>query len=107
MILFGLTLYNLSEKPIKLLENKWLIYLGKISFGVYMYHAIIMQLVGFIFLKSNLHSKISNLNSIIIFNLLVFVLTIIIAHLSFKYFESYFLSLKEKLIWNRKPKNFL
>lgn len=49
MILFGLTLYNLSEKPIKLLENKWLIYLGKISFGVYMYHAIIMQLVGFIF----------------------------------------------------------
>jgi hypothetical protein len=107
MLLFGLTLYNLSEKPIKLLENKWLIYLGKISFGVYMYHAIIMQLVGFIFLKSNLHSKISNLNSIIIFNLLVFVLTIIIAHLSFKYFESYFLSLKEKLIWNRKPKNFL
>jgi peptidoglycan/LPS O-acetylase OafA/YrhL len=107
MILFGLTLYILSEKPIKLLENKWLIYLGKISFGIYMYHAIMMQFVGFIFLKSNLHLKISNLNSIIIFNLLVFVSTIIIAHLSFKYFESYFLNLKEKLILNRKQKNFL
>ncbi|OWP74040.1 acyltransferase family protein, partial [Flavobacterium oreochromis] len=77
MILFGLILYNLSEKPIKLLENKWIIYLGKISFGIYMYHSIMMQFVGFIFLKSNIHLKISNLNSIIIFNILVFISTII------------------------------
>ncbi|POR13360.1 hypothetical protein BWK58_15530, partial [Flavobacterium columnare] len=102
MILFGLILYNLSEKPIKLLENKWIIYLGKISFGIYMYHSIMMQFVGFIFLKSNIHLKISNLNSIIIFNILVFISTIIIAHLSFKYFESYFLKLKENFIFDRK-----
>ena len=96
MILFGLTLCAFAEKPIKLLENKWLIYLGKISYGVYMYHAIMMQFVGYIFLKSNLHLKISNLNAIILFNLLVFTSTVITAHLSFKYFESYFLNLKDK-----------
>ena len=107
MILFGLTLRNLSEEPIKLLENKCLIYLGKISFGVYMYHAIMMQFVGFIFLKSNLHLKVSNLYSIIIFNSLVLVSTIIIAHLSFIYFESYFLRLKEKFKLKRIQKNFL
>ena len=101
MILFGLTLCAFAEKPIKLLENKLLIYLGKISYGVYMYHAIMMQFVGLIFLKSNLHLKISSLNSIIIFNLLVLVSTIITAHLSFKYFESYFLNLKDKYIVNK------
>ncbi len=102
MILFGLTLSSLVEKPIKVLENKLLIYLGKISYGIYMYHAIMMQFVGFIFLKSNLFLKISNLQSIIIFNLLVFIATIITAHLSFNYFESYFLNLKYKSIVNKK-----
>ncbi len=102
MILFGLTLCAFAEKPIKLLENKLLIYLGKISYGVYMYHAIMMQFVGFLFLKSNLHLKISNVNSIIIFNLLVLISTIITAHLSFKYFESYFLNLKNNLTLDKK-----
>lgn len=96
MVLFGMTLCSLAEKPIKLLENKLLNYLGKISYGVYMYHAIMMQFVGFIYLKSNLYLKISNLSSIIIFNLLVYISTILIAHFSFKYFESYFLKLKYK-----------
>ena len=98
MILFGLTLCSFAEKPIKLLENKLMIYLGKISYGVYMYHAIMMQFIGFIYLKSNLYYKISNISSIIIFNLLVLISTITIAHLSFKYFESYFLKLKYKKI---------
>jgi peptidoglycan/LPS O-acetylase OafA/YrhL len=105
MVLFGLTLQSFAEKPIKLLENKWLIYLGKISYGIYMFHAIMMQFAGFIFLKSNLHLKISNLNSIIIFNLLVFISTIITAHLSFKYFESYFLNLKGRLIFTGNKKS--
>jgi peptidoglycan/LPS O-acetylase OafA/YrhL len=96
MILFGITLCSFAEKPIKLLDNKPMIYLGKISYGVYMYHAIMMQFVGFIYLKSNLFLKISNLSSILIFNLLVFISTILLAHLSYKYFESYFLKLKYK-----------
>ena len=96
MVLFSLTLCSFAEKPLKLLENKLMIYLGKISYGIYVYHAIMMQFVGFIFLKSGLHLKISNLSSIIIFNLLVLISTILISHFSFKYFENYFLKLKYK-----------
>ena len=102
MLLFGLLICVLVEKPIKILENKLLNHLGKISYGVYMYHAIMMQIVGFLFLKFEFHLKISSLYSIILFNLLVFVFTIITAHLSFKYFESYFLNLKK----NYQKRNF-
>ncbi|HEY6142318.1 MAG TPA: acyltransferase [Flavobacterium sp.] len=94
MILFGLLICVLVEKPIKIIENKVLNHLGKISYGIYMYHAIMMQVTGFIFLKLNVHLRISSLYSILLFNLLVFTFTLITAHLSYKYFESYFLNLK-------------
>ena len=97
MILFGLTLCCFTGKPIKFLENKIVTYLGKISYGIYMYHTIMMQFVGYLFLKSNIYLHISNLYSIIIFHVLVLISTIITAHLSFKYFESYFLNFKNKL----------
>lgn len=107
MVFFGFTICSFAEKPIKLLNNRLLFYLGNISYGIYMYHAIMMQIVGFIFLKSNLHLKISSLYSIIVFNLLVLILTIIVSHLSFKYFESYFLNMKNKLTSKTIDKNFL
>ncbi len=95
MLLFGLLICVLVEQPIKILENKVLNYLGKISYGMYMFHAIMMQVAGFIFLKFSVPSKISSLESILLFNFLVFTFTIITAHLSYKYFESYFLNLKK------------
>lgn len=95
MFLFGLLLCFLVEKPIKILENKMINHLGKISYGIYMYHAIMMQMVGFIFLKLSIPLKITSLESILLFNLLVFIFTILTAHLSFKYFESYFLNFKK------------
>lgn len=95
MLLFGLVICAFVEKPIKILDNKLLNYLGKISYGIYMYHVIMMQVAGFIFLKYSVHLKISSWSSILFFNLLVFVFTIVTAHLSYKYFESYFLNLKK------------
>lgn len=94
MLLFGIVICAFAEKPIKILENKQMIYLGKISYGIYMFHAIMFQAVGFIFVKSNVYSKISSLNSILLFNFLVISFTIITAHFSYQYFESYFLNLK-------------
>lgn len=96
MLLFGLVICILVEKPIRFLENRALNYLGKISYGVYMYHAIMLQVVGFIYLKLSIHTIISALYSIMLFNLLVLMTTIIAAHLSYKYVESYFLNLKGK-----------
>ena len=97
-VLFGLTISSFAEKPIRILENKVLTYLGNISYGIYMYHAIMMQFVGFIFLKLTIIDKIPSYFSIILFNVLVLISTIIIAHLSYQYFESYFLNLKKKWI---------
>lgn len=97
-VLFGLTISSFAEKPIRILESKVLTYLGNISYGIYMYHAIMMQFVGFLFLKLTVIDKIPSYVSILIFNFLVLSSTIIIAHLSYQYFESYFLNLKKKLI---------
>ncbi len=97
-VLFGLTISSFAEKPIRILEGKILTYLGKISYGVYMYHAIMMQFVGFLFLKLTVIDKIPGYFSIIIFNVLVLIFTVITAHLSYQYFESYFLNLKKKWI---------
>ncbi|MBU2061621.1 MAG: acyltransferase, partial [Bacteroidetes bacterium] len=46
-ILYALIIYNLTNKnkPYKILENKIMNEIGKISFGVYMYHLIIIEVV--------------------------------------------------------------
>lgn len=96
-LLFGFVISVLSIKPIKVLENKTMNYLGKISYGIYMYHAIVMQLVGLIYLKVISKFGFQNTLDIIIINLAVIIITIIISHYSFKYYESYFLNLKRKM----------
>jgi peptidoglycan/LPS O-acetylase OafA/YrhL len=96
MILFGATLGTISLKPIPLLETKLLNYLGSISYGIYMYHAIVIQIAGFIYLKKLSTYNLSNELSILIFYLLSIMLTISLAHFSYKYFEMFFLKMKKK-----------
>lgn len=93
-ILFGFSISILAIKPIKALQNKTMNYLGKISYGIYMYHAIIIQLVGLLYLKIISEFDFQNTTDIIIINLTV-IITTIISHFSFKYYESYFLKLKK------------
>ncbi len=97
MLLFGLTIVALAQKSIKIFENKTFYYLGKISYGIYMFHVIIMQFVGFAFLKLIQKLNLPDILDILIINFTVIVGTIIISHLSFKYYESYFLKLKSKI----------
>lgn len=94
-ILLGLSISILSLSKINFLENKTLEYLGKISYGLYMYHSIVMQLVGFIFLKYIPLLKLPNCVFILLSNLMVINITILLSHLSYKYFESFFLNLKK------------
>lgn len=96
-MLFGLVLSALALKPMKVLENKAMNYLGKISYGIYMYHAIAMQLVGFLYLKVISKFGFTNTLDIILLNVCVIGLTIVVAHFSFKYYERYFLNLKYKV----------
>ena len=96
MILFGVVIFMLVSKPITFLENKKMQYLGKISFGIYMLHAITLQLVGFAYLKFLTILNLPNYILILIINILVLVITLLAAHFSYKYYESYFLNLKVK-----------
>ncbi len=96
VLLFGVTIFVLAQKPIKILENRIMKYLGKISYGIYMYHAIVMQLVGFIYMKAVSKFNFQYSVDVLFINIAIVLITIAISHLSYKYFETYFLNLKPK-----------
>ncbi|WP_196895403.1 acyltransferase family protein [Aureivirga marina] len=77
-------------------KNKALNYLGKISYGIYMYHVIFLNFVVFLFLKLKEKITLGDLTTIILINILTFGFTILASHISFKYYESFFLKLKNK-----------
>ncbi|MEM9686258.1 MAG: acyltransferase, partial [Bacteroidota bacterium] len=96
MVLFGLFLWSVTDKPLFEIKNKKLIYLGKISYGIYMFHGIAMHLIGFLTLKTVGFLNLPDAITIISYTVAVIVLTIVLAHFSYRYYESYFLRLKTK-----------
>ena len=90
-ILFGILILNLAGNPeaVISLENKIFNYLGKISYGLYIYHAIaiIFSIKALIFLR---------LNNLFLQYFCSIVITILLAGLSYKFYESYFINLKVK-----------
>jgi peptidoglycan/LPS O-acetylase OafA/YrhL len=90
-VLFGVLILNLSSNSnsILSLENKIFYYLGKISYGLYMYHGIAIVLV----LKALSRLQIEN---VFIEYILILFFTILFSGLSFKYIESYFINKKTK-----------
>ncbi len=95
MILFGLAISVLTLEPIKWLENKTMNYLGKISYGIYMFHAIVMQFVGLCYLKLVSTQGWNYYADVVLINLAVIAITIVVSHLSYRYYESYFLKFKK------------
>jgi len=97
MVLFGLFIHTITHNNLGIdIKNKTLNYLGKISYGLYMYHVIALNAVVFLFLKLQKADLFNDRLTIILMYIITFTLTIAIAHLSYKYFESYFLKLKNK-----------
>ena len=82
-----------NPKKIISLENKVFDYLGKISYGLYIYNPLVIFLVGLI-LKHYLTSSYV-LNLILIYFITISAV-IIISHLSFYYMEKIFLKFKDK-----------
>jgi peptidoglycan/LPS O-acetylase OafA/YrhL len=81
---------SLNPKTLMKLNNKYLNFLGEISYGIYMYHMIIVFGMVLIF-----KSKLDGLNNILssaIFYTLLTASVIIVSYLSKKFFENYFLS---------------
>jgi peptidoglycan/LPS O-acetylase OafA/YrhL len=89
-LIFTLILMNLAKNPSSILslENPVFNYLGKISYGMYMYHTIAV-VIGV---------KISHSfdNSNFVSYPISYILTIIMSGLSYQYFEKPFLKIKDK-----------
>ena len=77
----------------RVLEWGPFVYIGKISYGIYLYHIGIQEIVWkFLYPESLFGSAIDYLLKTSIF----FVLTLVVASLSFHCFERYFLRFKDK-----------
>ncbi|SFD05807.1 Peptidoglycan/LPS O-acetylase OafA/YrhL, contains acyltransferase and SGNH-hydrolase domains [Algibacter pectinivorans] len=97
MVLLSLFIHVLSCNNFGIvIKNRIINYLGQISYGIYMLHIIALNAVVFIFIKFKEFAFFNNIFTIILINILTFALTIILAHLSYKYFEKPFLKLKTK-----------
>jgi peptidoglycan/LPS O-acetylase OafA/YrhL len=96
MFLFALFILNISNEKEFVIKNKFLNYLGDISYGIYMYHMIALNFILFIFLKTNCVVYLGDVGSVVVINLATITVTVLLSHLSFYYFEKSFLKLKTK-----------
>jgi peptidoglycan/LPS O-acetylase OafA/YrhL len=93
-LLFSILILNFafSEKILFNLEIQPIKYLGKISYGLYMYQFIAITIV----LKSNVSIGINSLAANIYYYFRSLSLTIIISIISYEFFEKRFIRFKEK-----------
>lgn len=94
-VLFCWLIINISVNPNSLftLENRVLDYLGKISYGIYMYQMCVI--FGVVMVAKRIHFGNDYLG-LIMYNLTVTAILVGIAALSKHFFEDYFLRLKHK-----------
>lgn len=85
-----------NDKKIISLENKLFDYLGKISFGLYVYNPLIIGILAK-YATPYLNFQSSVLKTIIVYLLCISII-IIVSHVSYFYFESKFLKIKNRFM---------
>ena len=96
-VLFSLFVHTLAHNNYGIeIKHKVINYFGTISYGIYMFHVIALNAVVFIFLKMKFVSILTDAIVVLLINILTFALTILLAHISYTYYELYFLKLKQK-----------
>jgi peptidoglycan/LPS O-acetylase OafA/YrhL len=90
---------SLNRKSIISLENKVFNFLGEISYGIYMYHMLII--FGIILLLKDQLTNISGVTSTALFYFLLTTGVILVSFISKRTFEDYFLGLKENFRKNQ------
>lgn len=90
-------IYNQIANTRKLinLELPYLDYLGRISYGLYVYNPLVIYLMSF--LLSNFKFQNNSLYLLFIYSVVIFTI-IIVAHISYFYFELKFLKIKSKFV---------
>lgn len=96
-LFYLIIIINVSTNPKTLisLEYRLFDFLGKISYGMYVYHMIVLSLLS-AFLPGVLAHVNGRMNKIGLVTVLTLGITILVSWLSYYYFESYFLSRKHK-----------
>lgn len=96
-VLFTILILNLTSNSysiFKLVNNKLLIFLGDISYGIYMFNPLTILITIELFYKLNLN-KNSFIDSYLIFYLISLLATILISYLSYRFIEKPFLNFKK------------
>ena len=95
-ILFSFILINgAREVSLVNLEQHQLSYFGVISYGIYIFHPYVSLVFRYLMVKiSGFHTLIVSWP--IIFHIIVSVFSILVAGLSYKYYESFFLRFKRR-----------
>ncbi|MEJ2113623.1 MAG: acyltransferase [Flavobacteriaceae bacterium] len=84
-ILFSVFILTICRNNFGLeIKNRIINYLGKISYGIYMYHVIALNTIVFLFLRIEKFNFFGNIMTILLINILTFALTILISHISYK-----------------------
>lgn len=83
-LLFGL---GLSAVDKHFLLNKVILFIGKISFSMYLVHFFVLDVLETLFLSS-LMNYTSTVGSVIILYIFTLIISVILSHLSFKYVET-------------------
>lgn len=99
MIISGLFIFSISNNPLFQVKNQWVNYMGKISYGIYLYHMVVLTGILFVLKKVSNHTLFSNSTlQIIGINLSTIFITIIISSVSNKYFENLFYKSRIEII---------
>lgn len=85
---------SINKKSLIKFDNNVLNFLGKISYGIYMYHMLII--FGIILILKDQLASISDVNASLLFYFILTIGVIFVSFISKRVFEDYFLSLKGK-----------
>jgi peptidoglycan/LPS O-acetylase OafA/YrhL len=94
LLAVGFVSIAINEHSVFRLEQGWLKYLGKISFGIYIFHLFAIRLSEKILLS--LKFDVFSTQYLILYPLIATVLAVGFAVISFEFFEKHFLKLKNK-----------
>lgn len=86
---------SLNKHNLFKIRNRHLSYLGEISYGIYMYHMLVI--FGIVLLLKNWFAAMNGYLASIVFFSMLTAGVIIVSAISKKWFENYFLRLKSKL----------
>lgn len=94
-VIYLILILNLSSNNKSLInfENRIFNFLGKISYGIYVFHMLVIYLISFLFNKLSIR-----FNNFLELSILTLFLTISFAYLSYEFYEKKFILLKHKFM---------